>query len=167
MTKPAVGILKQKAAKEVSNLRMRGHRVGRVVEFRDGGWLVSFAERANPIAARTTLSNLSEDEMRAAALAHCEALIVFESELPDRPIVVGLLAQPKTGLEVSEAEAGQIDARVDGRRVTLDARDEIVLRCGEASITLRRNGRIVVRGTYVETRARGVNRIKGGSVQIN
>ena len=60
-----------------------------------------------------------------------------------------------------------IEALVDGKRVTIEAQDEIVLRCGQASITLRRNGRIVVRGTYVETRARGINRIKGGAVQIN
>jgi hypothetical protein len=60
-----------------------------------------------------------------------------------------------------------IEALVDGKRVTIEAQDEIVLRCGEASITLRRNGRIVIRGTYVETRARGVNRIRGGAVQIN
>jgi hypothetical protein len=53
------------------------------------------------------------------------------------------------------------------RRLELEAQDEIVLRCGEASVVLRRNGRIVVRGVYVETRARGVNRIKGGSVSIN
>ena len=56
---------------------------------------------------------------------------------------------------------------VDGRRVEFEAADEIVLLCGQASITLRRNGRIVIRGTYVETRSKGVNRIKGGSVQIN
>jgi hypothetical protein len=53
------------------------------------------------------------------------------------------------------------------RRLELEAHDEIVLRCGEASVVLRRNGRIVVRGVHVETRARGVNRIKGGSVSIN
>lgn len=56
---------------------------------------------------------------------------------------------------------------VDGSEVVLEVQDEIVLRCGKASITLRRNGRIVIRGTYVENRAEGVNRIKGGSVQIN
>jgi hypothetical protein len=60
-----------------------------------------------------------------------------------------------------------LDMRVDGRRVEIEAADEIVLRCGQASIVLRRNGRIVIRGTYVETRSRGVNRIKGGSVEIN
>jgi len=49
----------------------------------------------------------------------------------------------------------------------VEAADELVLRCGQASIVLRRNGRVVIRGTYVETRAKGVNRIKGGSVLIN
>lgn len=70
---------------------------------------------------------------------------------------------------VSVEEQGEppIEALVDGKRVVIDAADEIVLRCGKASITLRRNGRIVIRGTYVETRAEGVNRVKGGSVQIN
>jgi hypothetical protein len=69
--------------------------------------------------------------------------------------------------EPSAREDVSVDAWVDGQRVVVDAKDEIVLRCGKASITLRRNGRIVIRGTYIETRAEGVNRIKGGSVQIN
>lgn len=60
-----------------------------------------------------------------------------------------------------------IETTIDGRRIQIEARDEVVLRCGEASITLRRNGRVVIRGAYVETRAKGTNRIKGGSVQIN
>lgn len=68
-----------------------------------------------------------------------------------------------------EFDAGTpaLDMRVDGRRVEIEAADEIVLRCGQASIVLRRNGRVVIRGTYVETRSRGVNRVKGGSVEIN
>ena len=73
-------------------------------------------------------------------------------------------AKPKTQtLEPAEP----LEALVDGKRVVIDAQDEVVIRCGKASITLRRNGRVVIRGTYVETRAEGVNRIKGGSVQIN
>jgi len=67
---------------------------------------------------------------------------------------------PNQGLAVVEAD-------VDGRRVRIVAQDEIVLECGQASITLRRNGRIIVRGTYVETHSDGTNRIKGGQVRIN
>ncbi len=60
-----------------------------------------------------------------------------------------------------------VEADIDGRRVRIVAKDEIVLECGAASITLRRNGRIVIKGTYVETSAEGTNRVKGGQVRIN
>jgi len=60
-----------------------------------------------------------------------------------------------------------LEADIDGRRVRVVAKDEIVLECGQASITLRRNGKIVIRGTYVETYATGTNRVKGGQVRIN
>ncbi|WP_257792523.1 hypothetical protein [Myxococcus xanthus] len=42
-----------------------------------------------------------------------------------------------------------------------------MLRCGEATITLRRNGKVVIRGVQVETHATGTNRIKGASVKVN
>jgi uncharacterized protein (DUF2345 family) len=60
-----------------------------------------------------------------------------------------------------------IETDADGKRVRLVAKDEIVLECGKASITLRRNGRVIVRGTHVETNSEGTNRIKGGHVRIN
>jgi hypothetical protein len=59
------------------------------------------------------------------------------------------------------------EARIDGKRVVLTGEEEIELRCGDASISLKKNGKLVIRGAYVETHARGTNRIKGGSVQIN
>lgn len=155
--KKAIKKSARSAAASITSLPVRGHRVGRVVEVRDGAWLVECVPDAAPIRARTTLQ-LSLEAMQAAASARSEALIVFENESADRPIVVGLMAP---------APSPQVDAVVDGRRVTLEGKDEIVLRCGPASITLRRNGRVVIRGAYVETRAQGVNRIKGGSVLIN
>lgn len=89
-----------------------------------------------------------------------------------------LLQRPANGSDwlVTQAMASEcdipggrtsLDARVDGKRITIEGRDEIVLKCGDASITLRRNGRLVIRGTYVEARSRGTNRIKGASVLIN
>lgn len=59
------------------------------------------------------------------------------------------------------------ETRVKRKRLVLEGADEVVLRCGSASLTLRRNGRVVLRGDYVESRSKGTNRIKGGSVLIN
>ncbi len=78
-------------------------------------------------------------------------------------------AAPATGSPTPPADPAMqvIEADVDGRRVRIIAKDEIVLECGQASVTLRRNGRIIIRGTYVETHSEGTNRIKGGQVRIN
>jgi hypothetical protein len=67
---------------------------------------------------------------------------------------------------IFEVERPQ-DVKIDGRRVTFEAKEEIVLRCGKASITLTRAGKVLIRGAYLLNRSSGVNRIKGGSVQIN
>lgn len=150
---------------------IRGHRVGRIVGARAQTLVVDFPGNPHgPLAALTTLTLVPEALKQVAEQARA-ALLVFEDERSDRPIVVGLLApsvdEAARGTAGVQNESKPTEALVDGRRVVLEAQDEIVLRCGEASITLRRNGRVVVRGAYVETRSRGVNRIKGGSVQIN
>lgn len=146
--------------------RVRGHQVGSIVGGSAQAPIVDYPGNPHgPIAART-ISGIAGLPVRAEGDAPQPALLVFEDERSDRPIVVGLLAPdaPATGTGTA---IGGITARVDGKQVVVEAHDEIVLRCGEASITLRRNGRVVIRGAYVETRSRGVNRIKGGSVQIN
>jgi hypothetical protein len=61
----------------------------------------------------------------------------------------------------------QWEVESDGERVVVSAEREIVFQCGEASITLTKAGKILLRGTYLLSRSSGVNRIKGGSVQIN
>jgi hypothetical protein len=150
--------------------RMRGHRVGVIVSLDDQGATVDFP--GNPHGALRARQTVSIDRALLAGAASREVLLVFEEERSDRPIIVGVLegatpidAAPAVGS--ASPKPARIEMLVDGPRVVLDAQDEIVLRCGEASITLRRNGRVVIRGAYVETRSRGVNRVKGGSVQIN
>jgi hypothetical protein len=161
MSKPA---RKRSAVVQLHAARVRrvaGHRIGSAC--REGDRLfVDYPENPHGrLRARTTLA--AEALAAMAAGEAREALLVFEQERSDRPIVIGLLAEAAAPVTAEP----ELVANVDGKRVVIEGHDEIVLRCGEASITLRRNGRVVVRGAYVETRARGVNRIKGGSVQIN
>jgi hypothetical protein len=87
--------------------------------------------------------------------------LMFEGGDPAKPIVVGVLQRP------GRPEPKPMDVEVDGDRLVFSARNEIVLRCGKASITLTRAGKVLLRGAYVSSRSSGVNRIKGGSVQIN
>lgn len=73
---------------------------------------------------------------------------------------------PAAEAGVAPGEAGP-GATADGERLVLKAEREIVLQCGKASITLTRAGKVIIRGAYVLSRSSGVNRIVGGSVQIN
>ncbi|ACR14380.1 DUF6484 domain-containing protein [Teredinibacter turnerae] len=65
---------------------------------------------------------------------------------------------------------GQGELQVDGEAVEkrlIEGQDEVVLKCGEASITLTKSGKIVLRGKYILSRSSGVQRILGASVQVN
>lgn len=78
---------------------------------------------------------------------------------------------PELSMERDEVAASEHDNKeqviVDGKRVTIQGAEEVTLKCGKASITLTKAGKILIRGTYLSNRSSGVNRILGGSVQIN
>ena len=102
-----------------------------------------------------------------------EVVLAFESGDLGKPIVLGVL-RLSDGQEPSEPRVLPptviqpiVQATLDGETLVLNAEQEIVLRCGKASLTLTRAGKVLIRGTYLLSRSSGVNRIKGGSVQIN
>lgn len=91
-----------------------------------------------------------------------------------RAIVVNVLGEVAVGTGVvgrgeigGRGETGPIRVEVDGERRDVVAEEELVLRCGRSSIVLSKDGTIVIRGTKILSRAAGVNRIKGGAVEIN
>lgn len=88
-----------------------------------------------------------------------QVALMFEGGDPTCPLVIGRLL----GADASPAASVQLDEQC----LELSAEREIVLRCGKASITLTRAGKVIIQGAYLSSRSSGVNRIKGGSVQIN
>ncbi len=99
-----------------------------------------------------------------------EVALVFEDGEVTRPIIVGVLQQWFSArpdrLQTLEP-TGLIEVRHDEDSLLLTASKEITLQCGKASITLTSAGKLLLRGAYLLSRSSGVNRIKGGSVQIN
>lgn len=140
--------------------------------------LVDFpGNTAGPVPAR--LATLVDAKALQAAVARRQKVVLlFENGDPGQPFIMGLIQEPSATPLLDallenppepepEAARPPTEAHVDGKRVVIEGQDEIVLKCGEASITLRRNGKIVLKGTYLESRATGTHRIKGGSVEIN
>ena len=147
--------------------RIEGVVIGILKGFaKTGVPLVDFLpnQTGEPLPARATVVLEEAHVGRDVAL-------LFEQGDPRKPIVMGLMWIPadipagSTNEDVVPKKHVTVSA--DGERVTLAAEREIVLRCGEASITLTRAGKVLIRGKYLLSRSSGVNRIKGGSVQIN
>lgn len=84
-----------------------------------------------------------------------EVALLFEGGDPAHPVIMGKMHAPRA------------EVKNDGERIEIRAQKEIVLACGDASITLTKAGKILIRGAYVLSRSSGVHRIQGGSVQIN
>lgn len=137
------------------------------------------------VEATTTLSFTTREIGRQAALLFIESKI-------DKPVVIGLIHSPldmllesyqETGIDLEVARDGDKhdnareetdepphafeDITIDGKKVHIEAQEEIVFKCGESSITMTRAGKITIRGKYILNRSSGVNRILGGSVQVN
>jgi hypothetical protein len=108
----------------------------------DGTPVVRVDESVCGIPARSCVVLGSDDIDR-------DVVVVYEGGSREKPIIMGVIRRPG-----------------DSRTIVLAADESITLRCGQSSLTLS-DDRVVVRGLHVVTHASGVNRIRGGSVQIN
>lgn len=106
-----------------------------------------------PVTARATVPVAREDVGR-------EATVTFLAGDPARPVITGLFVETKP-------PARRRRVKIRAEELDLEAAAQITLTCGKASITLHRDGKIVVRGVEVVSRASGVNRIRGGTIELN
>lgn len=88
---------------------------------------------------------------------------VFVCELNGcaEPVVVGVLCPVGPS-----SPAPAIEAHIPAE-VVVEARGAITLRVADSSITLRKDGKILIKGTDVVSSAKRMNRVKGGAVAIN
>ena len=94
-----------------------------------------------------------------------EVVLMFEGADPRKPIVMGIL-QAEGSSSLSPASE-QVEVSADGERLVVTAKEQLVLRCGKASLTLTKAGKVLLRGTHVLSHSVGVNRVKGGAVHLN
>jgi hypothetical protein len=130
---------------------------------------IAFADDAGQVFVDFP-GNAAGAPLRAEVAGHIDAgaigrsvALTFIGGDPARPFAIGLVRRA----EEPVAEPPTVSVQRDGERLLLTARQEIVLQCGKASITLTRAGKVLVRGAYVSLRSSGMQRITGASVHIN
>jgi hypothetical protein len=156
----------QPAAAAVDNFA--GARLGTLVDVDgEGRPLVIFpGGPAAPSPARLAVSAPApgaEELQQGVAV-----VLLFEDGDPRRPIVVGLVRDrfaPARPVALVSDETRALT--LNGKAVIVEGQDEIVLKCGLGSLTIRANGQIVIKGTRLVSRASETNKIRGAAVHIN
>jgi hypothetical protein len=154
--------LVESSANSLRTRSMNGVVIGALIGFSDEGQTPLVLYPGQPsthaIGAASTL------DLHGTHIGR-QVVLMFENADSQRPIIVGLLRTARMRPSIEQPGAVEVDA--DGERLLVTAKNQLVLRCGKASITLTRAGKILIEGAYVSNRSSGVVRIKGGSVQIN
>jgi hypothetical protein len=161
MDEQSLELIPEANASKSMTRRIDGVVIGILVGLDDSAKpLVAFPgnpQETGMVARSTTV--LSRDDIGR------EIALLFEGGDPNQPLIIGRIQHPEEIIQEQEKKSPV--AELDAERIVLSAGKEIVLKCGKASITLTRAGKILLRGAYLLSRSSGVNRIKGGSVQIN
>jgi hypothetical protein len=136
--------------------------VGELIGITDDGRtpLVMYPGQPGPaaIAARSAL------DVHGAHIGR-QVVLMFEAADPAKPIVMGILREGRDS--ALQHAPGYVEVDRDGERLIVSAQEQLVFRCGKASITLTKEGKVLIQGKFVSTRSSGVLRLKGGSVQLN
>jgi hypothetical protein len=94
----------------------------------------------------------------------CTVALAFAVGALQHPIVLGRVWQPPA---VPAPTPPVMEAVVDGQRVKIEAGQAVVMRCGDASLTLTADGQILLEGRYIYSHSTGTQHIKGAVVRIN
>ncbi len=137
----------------------------------DGSAFVFLPGFKSRIKARTAVQLSQYRDDPDQLIGRVVLVSVVDHTLED-VIIVGLISDTLWSTQNLEAsfetvQDSSLDVKADGRSVIINAEKEIVLRCGRSSIELKRDGKVVVKGMRVTTRAAKSNKIKGASVNIN
>jgi len=127
----------------------QGATIGILIGFQDEGRtpLVIFPGQAGNVAVRARAAQ----DVHGAHIGR-EVVLVFEGADRRCPIIVGCM-QRAEGWPLP-AEAGNVEVQADGERLIVSAREQLVLQCGKASITLTKAGRSSFREPMCRTAPR-------------
>ena len=87
-----------------------------------------------------------------------KVLVWLPENEQERGVVLGRIGPSRAAVSKEKEKPDEI---------VIEAKKNLTFKCGDGSITLRKDGKILIKGKDLVSRAKRMNRIKGGSVAIN
>ena len=123
----------------------------------DGVAWVSHAGQWVPAPARVIVSG---PWVAPALVPGMTVLLLLQED--HGPVILGHIGE--LGRDVT---AGKTGAKQAEPNVLIEASESLTLRCGASSLVMRKDGKVVLKGKRLLSRASQANKIKGASVNIN
>jgi hypothetical protein len=98
-----------------------------------------------------------------------DEVLVWEEPAGERLVILGRIRDrlPDASMDGRVDDASAAEGLAAPDHLVLEARESLSIRVGDGSITVRADGRILIKGKDLVSHATRLNRIKGGAVQIN
>lgn len=126
--------------------------------------LVTYENHLEPVIAKAIVSVNDDPKLLSGA----QVLLFLGA---GTPIIMGFVSESLNNEAINNSgllgDTLTSSLHVDGKKINLQAQNEVVLKCGKSSISLARNGKITIKGKDVISRSSGANKIKGANVRIN
>jgi hypothetical protein len=136
---------------------------GRVARLGDDGYL---HVTLNPTEATHRCEVLNPAQPTAVLPVGTVVLVLVPDDPGEEmPVVLGQVGALKPAVGAAGPEPASGVSSPDS--IVLEAKQTLTLRVGDGSITIREDGKILIKGKDLVSHATRTNRIKGGSVQIN
>jgi hypothetical protein len=131
---------------------------GVIDDFLQSGEVVVHVPSSDP-ATRLCCDFLETSASATVQLKLGDQVLVLSSEGPEQNgIVLGRIGRYR----MPQTQANQV-----ADHIVVEAKETLTLKCGESSVDLRKDGKLMIRGKDVLSRAKRSQRIKGGTVGIN
>ena len=126
--------------------------------------------RGTVLAVRENDYLVAIDDVEESAIS-CQVLHSSEQPLAvacgDAVLILSFSPDSHLNVILGRVGPSRGDVAAMPDELVLEARDSLTLRVGDGSITIRADGKILIKGKDLVSHAQRVNRIKGGSVAIN
>ena len=129
--------------------------LGLVVGFGNDGVVLVSCDGCSPAVRGCELLHTGREALR---LAPGDRVLYWYGGDGSRGVLLGRIGQRQTARTENEHPPDEL---------VLEAKSCLTLRVGSGSITIREDGKILIKGKDLVSHATRLNRIKGGAVQIN
>lgn len=130
--------------------------VGEVVEITESGTIIVAMDGDEPLYQRCDL--LVTSDSSPPVLVAGDRVLTWVAAGGASAVVLGRIGPSRAVIPESSELPDTL---------TIEAKHSLTLRVGEGSVTIREDGKILIKGKDLVSHAQRMNRIKGGAVAIN